>query len=48
MDYDRVMVLENGKVVEFDAPDALLQQKDSYFRSLALETSSLTSRLQKK
>jgi len=34
MDYDKIMVLEAGKLVEFDTPWALLQNKKSYFRSL--------------
>ena len=34
IDYDRVMVLENGRVVEFDQPSALLNKKGSYFADL--------------
>ncbi|CAH1795308.1 unnamed protein product [Owenia fusiformis] len=35
MDYDRVMVLEAGKVKEFDSPHDLLQKKRSLFFSMA-------------
>ncbi|KZT60640.1 P-loop containing nucleoside triphosphate hydrolase protein [Calocera cornea HHB12733] len=34
MDYDKIMVLDTGKLVEFDTPWTLLQNDKSYFRSL--------------
>ncbi|KAJ2657404.1 hypothetical protein IWW48_004533 [Coemansia sp. RSA 1200] len=34
IDYDRVLVLEKGKVAEFDTPYNLLQNKDGIFRSM--------------
>jgi len=34
LDYDRVMVLDRGEVVEFDEPDKLLDDKSSLFYSL--------------
>ncbi|KAJ2556682.1 hypothetical protein EV175_001839 [Coemansia sp. RSA 1933] len=34
IDYDRVLVLENGNVAEFDTPYDLLQNEDDIFRSL--------------
>ncbi|KZO92652.1 hypothetical protein CALVIDRAFT_601298 [Calocera viscosa TUFC12733] len=34
MDYDKIMVLDAGKLVEFDTPWTLLQNEKSYFRSL--------------
>lgn len=37
LDYDKIIVLEGGKVAEFDSPGNLLQQPDSRFRSLAKE-----------
>ena len=35
MDSDRVMVLDKGSVIEFDTPKNLLENKDSYFFSIA-------------
>lgn len=37
MDSDRVMVMENGKVVEYDSPEKLLKKKNGYFYSLVTE-----------
>ncbi|GMK55604.1 hypothetical protein CspeluHIS016_0206600 [Cutaneotrichosporon spelunceum] len=34
MDYDKILVLGGGKVLEFDSPDALTEDKDSYFAKL--------------
>ncbi|KAL9649478.1 hypothetical protein ABK040_000717 [Willaertia magna] len=34
MDYDRILVLENGKVKEFDTPQHLLNDKQSLFYSM--------------
>lgn len=34
VDYDRVMVLDKGRVVEFDKPSVLLNEKGSYFADL--------------
>jgi ABC-type multidrug transport system fused ATPase/permease subunit len=34
IDYDRVLVLSDGEVVEFDTPTALLQQSGSVFGEL--------------
>jgi ATP-binding cassette subfamily C (CFTR/MRP) protein 1 len=36
-DYDRILVLSNGQMVELDTPDALMKQKTSIFRALAIE-----------
>jgi ATP-binding cassette subfamily C (CFTR/MRP) protein 1 len=36
-DYDRILVLSAGQMVELDTPDALMQRPASIFRSLALE-----------
>jgi len=37
VDYDRVIVLDNGKLAEFDSPQNLLQNKTSIFYGLATE-----------
>ncbi|KAF9945731.1 hypothetical protein BGZ70_003646, partial [Mortierella alpina] len=41
MDSDRIMVLHQGKVVEFDSPLSLLSNPDSIFYSLAKESGNL-------
>ncbi|XP_048239875.1 multidrug resistance-associated protein 1-like [Haliotis rufescens] len=35
MDYDRILVLDNGKVVDFDSPQSLLQQPGGVFYRMA-------------
>ena len=37
MDSDRIVVLEQGRVAEFDTPENLLKRKDSLFYSLSKE-----------
>ncbi|KAG8872786.1 hypothetical protein FRC20_009062 [Serendipita sp. 405] len=37
MDYDYIIVMDAGKIIEYDTPNALLAKKDSAFRSLAAE-----------
>ena len=37
IDYDRILVLEQGSIVEYDSPQVLLSRKDSKFYSLAHE-----------
>ncbi|KAK4054059.1 hypothetical protein OIO90_003704 [Microbotryomycetes sp. JL221] len=34
IDYDRILVLDSGKIVEYDSPSALLNQPNSRFRAL--------------
>ena len=34
INYDKILVLDNGEVAEFDSPDALLSNKDSLFYQL--------------
>jgi len=34
IDYDKILVLENGKVAEFDKPANLLNNKNSLFSKL--------------
>ncbi|ELP86850.1 metal resistance protein YCF1, putative [Entamoeba invadens IP1] len=35
IDYDRIMVMNDGKIVEFDSPEKLLNNKDSLFAQMA-------------
>ena len=42
MDYDKVLVMDQGRVVEFDKPEALLQNKNGYFSRL-VQTRSLSA-----
>ena len=35
IDYDRILVLDQGHMVEYDSPTALLSQKTSTFYSMA-------------
>ena len=34
MDYDRIMVLDKGNLMEFDSPDNLLKDENSLFYKL--------------
>lgn len=34
LEYDRIMVLENGEIVEFDQPNVLLQKRDGFLSEL--------------
>ncbi|KAF8889981.1 multidrug resistance-associated ABC transporter [Gymnopilus junonius] len=38
MDADKIMVLDNGKIAEYDTPQALLQREGGYFNSLVDES----------
>jgi ATP-binding cassette subfamily C (CFTR/MRP) protein 1 len=38
MDYDRVMVLERGELMEFDSPKALMTNPDGMFYSMVKDT----------
>ncbi|KAK2169807.1 hypothetical protein NP493_1174g00004 [Ridgeia piscesae] len=38
MDYDRVLVLDNGTIKELDTPEALLKDQDSIFYGMAKDT----------
>ncbi|KAL0067158.1 Multiple drug resistance-associated protein-like transporter 1 [Marasmius tenuissimus] len=37
VDYDRILVMDAGKIAELDTPQALLENKNSIFYSLASE-----------
>jgi ABC-type multidrug transport system fused ATPase/permease subunit len=39
-DSDRIMVLAEGQIVEFDAPSVLLKQPGSHYRGLVEESTS--------
>ena len=41
MDYNRIMVLDQGHMIEFDSPRKLLEQKESLFYSMAKEAGLL-------
>jgi ABC-type multidrug transport system fused ATPase/permease subunit len=34
MDYDRILALDDGEIVEFDTPKALLQKPQGAFRGM--------------
>ncbi|KAF7299119.1 ABC bile acid [Mycena indigotica] len=40
IDYDRLVVLDHGKVVELDTPFKLIQKEDGVFRSMCLNSGS--------
>ncbi|RCN49285.1 ABC transporter, ATP-binding protein [Ancylostoma caninum] len=40
MDYDRIMVLEKGRIIEFDSPSKLLQNPDSAFARMVQDSES--------
>ena len=39
MDSDKILLMESGRVIEFDAPHVLLQQPESAFARLLSQTS---------
>ncbi|KAF9014580.1 P-loop containing nucleoside triphosphate hydrolase protein [Hymenopellis radicata] len=42
MDFDKILVLDSGRIVEFDAPQVLLKEKDGWLRRLVDESSDKT------
>ena len=40
MNYDKVLVLDRGRLVEFDKPEVLINQKDSFFAQLVSSAKS--------
>ncbi|CAJ0605474.1 unnamed protein product [Cylicocyclus nassatus] len=40
MDYDRIMVLDHGRIIEFDSPSKLLENPDSAFSKLVQDSES--------
>ena len=41
IDYDRLLVLDRGKLVEFDTPLNLIRKEGGVFRSMCLESGTL-------
>ncbi|KAK5971311.1 Multi drug resistance-associated protein variant [Trichostrongylus colubriformis] len=44
MEYDRVMVLDNGRIIEFDSPQTLLMESDSAFAKMVQDSESESKR----
>jgi ABC-type multidrug transport system fused ATPase/permease subunit len=40
IDYDRLVVLDHGRVVEFDTPLRLIEKENGAFRSMCLKSGS--------
>ena len=40
IDYDRLIVMDAGRVVEFDTPSNLLQKEDGVFRSMCMKSAN--------
>lgn len=40
MDYDRIIVLDNGKVAEMDTPLRLMDKESGIFRTMCLRSGS--------
>ena len=38
IDYDRLIVLDKGKIVEFDSPAALIEKEGGIFRDMCLKS----------
>jgi len=45
MDSDRIMVIHEGRIVEFDTPKCLLHSKDGFFKNLVEQTGKKESKL---
>ncbi|KAI3654035.1 hypothetical protein MP228_000754 [Amoeboaphelidium protococcarum] len=45
IDYDRVLVLDKGRLVELDSPYNLLQKPDGIFRNMVMETGAANAQL---
>ena len=46
MDYDKVLVMDQGRIVEFDKPEVLLQNNNGYFYRLVQTQNMATSTIQ--
>jgi ABC-type multidrug transport system fused ATPase/permease subunit len=38
IDYDRLIVMDAGRIVEFDTPANLIQKQDGVFRNMCLKS----------
>jgi ABC-type multidrug transport system fused ATPase/permease subunit len=47
LDYDRVLVLGEGKVLEFDTPAALLKEQGGVFRAMCRASSDYSKMKEK-
>jgi len=43
MDSDRVLVLDNGRIAEYDSPQSLLEKEESYFKDMVENSRVATS-----
>jgi len=43
MDSDRILVLDNGEIVEFDSPQGLLGKSDGHFKSMVEQSRASSS-----
>jgi ABC-type multidrug transport system fused ATPase/permease subunit len=43
MDSNRILVLDDGEIAEFDTPEVLLQKKNGVFRALVNQSNNLSS-----
>jgi len=43
--FNSIMVLDKGSIIEFDTPKSLLNNKNSYFYSIALSSGSIIEEL---
>jgi ABC-type multidrug transport system fused ATPase/permease subunit len=39
LDYDKILVLQDGKILEFDSPSNLIENKQSAFSALLIKSS---------
>ena len=42
IDYDRLLVLDKGELVEFDTPLNLIQKEDGIFRTMCLKSGTFS------
>ncbi|ESO93730.1 hypothetical protein LOTGIDRAFT_105097, partial [Lottia gigantea] len=42
LDYDKILVLDNGEIIEFDSPQSLIEDNDSVFYSMAKDAKLVT------